>query len=49
MIRRLPVLVDAKIKADVQEAVNVAVKAAEFTEESRNKWIAHRDKDLTGC
>ena len=30
MIRRLPVLVDAKIKADVQEAVNVAVKAAEF-------------------
>jgi hypothetical protein len=49
MTRQLPVPVDAKIKADVQEAVNVAVKAAEFAEEPRNKWIAHRDEDLTAC
>jgi hypothetical protein len=45
-VRRLPVLVDAKIKADVRNAVNEAVLAAKFTDDPRNKWIAHRDKNL---
>jgi hypothetical protein len=45
-IRQLPKLVHAKITANVQSAVDAAVATAAFTENPRNKWIAHREKNL---